>query len=73
MFEEEKKLWVKFACAALAGSVNTLEERIDDWNDNVDDPKDQVEEEDQIKEDCTFAAQYADRMLALYHEKFFNC
>lgn len=74
MFEEEKKLWAMFACAALNGCVNTLERRIDDWNDNVEDPKDMITEEyDQISEDCGFAAQYADLMVALFKEKFAGC
>lgn len=73
MFEEEKKLWTRFAAAALTGCVATLEDRIDDWNDAVDDPQDMVDEDEQIKEDCEYAAQYADRMVALFNDKFENC
>lgn len=73
MYKEEKELWVKFACAALTNCVSTLEGRIDDWNAKCKDPGDWVDEEDQIAEDCSSAAQYADEMVSMFYDKFKGC
>ena len=73
MYKEEKELWVKFACAALAGCIVTLEERISAWNAGSVCPDDEIDEEDLIQDDCKYAAQYADRMVALYYDKFKDC
>lgn len=70
---EEKELWVKFACAALANSVATLEDRVDKWNSRCKDVDDWADEEDQIDDDCSYAAQYADKMVSLFYDKFKNC
>lgn len=73
MYKEEKELWVKFACAALANSVSTLEDRIDNLNARCAHTEDWTDEEDQIAEDCSYAAQYADNMLSLFYDKFKDC
>lgn len=73
MFEEEKKLWVKFACSALNGCVSTMERRIDEFNKTVESPEDWIEEYDVIQEDCDFAAAYADKMVSIFQDKFKDC
>lgn len=54
MYKEEKELWVKFACAAIAGQT-----AIDCIHD--------------VEDECETAAEYADRMVALYYDKFKDC
>ena len=74
MYEKEKELWVKFACAALSGCVANLAERVDKWNgSDLVSPEDMLDEEDVLAEDCAFAAQYADKMVDLFYDKFKDC
>ena len=57
MFEKEKELWVRFACAALS----CLEDLYS------------AKRHEDIKAECDSAADYADEMCRLFHEKFENC
>lgn len=57
MFEKDKELWVRFACAALSSLVELY----------------QAEDYENIKEECDSAAAYADVMCHLFHEKFEKC
>lgn len=70
MYKEEKELWVKFACAAIAGGATTIDERTDSSNDGS---QICIEPEDLITIDCEYAAVYADEMLEQYKEKFKDC
>lgn len=72
MYKEEKELWVKFACAALANCAATVEKRTNDWNRGTA-VEDWLDEEDFIEDDCSYAAQYADKMVALFYDKFKDC
>lgn len=74
MFKEEKELWVKFACAALANCVSTLQDRVNKYNEpDFVGPDDMIDEEDVIRDDCNYAYQYADKMLSLFYDKFKDC
>lgn len=57
MYEKEKEMWIRFACAALS----SLEDLYG---------ADQIAE---IKSECDSAAAYADEMCRLFNEKFENC
>ena len=72
MFKEEKELWVKFACAALSGCACSVEYRTNTSNSGVA-PELWIDEEDMIDDDCKFAAEYADKMLDLFKDKFRGC
>ena len=69
MYKEEKELWVKFACAALAGCASSVAQRyLELYADS-----DEVDEIDVIDDDCRFACQYADEMVLQFKDKFRGC
>lgn len=73
MYELEIRIWLKAACSAIAGCASSVEKRTDEFNAAIKDLGDMVDEDDIIKDDCGYAAKYADGILKEFQEKFKGC
>ena len=66
----KRLLWIRFACAAIAGGSSSLVDRCSHYPSRKFEDKDNVYETDLVLEDCDFAAIYADEMLERYERRW---